>query len=130
MLDETTNSREELIRNIREASRDNRNRINSRTSTVHQDNNNTYGEEELGSNSSFLKIRCFLAASLFIGFLVLQSTNSSILKYDATKILDKISTDITVQNVMNQVKQFVSSSLNNTDLSTDILEPSTEKELP
>jgi hypothetical protein len=72
----------------------------------------------------------FFSSQLFIGFLVLQSTNSSILKYDATKILDKISTDITVQNVMNQVKQFVSSSLNNTDLSTDILEPSTEKELP
>jgi hypothetical protein len=120
MLDETTQSREELIRSIREISRNNSDRINGRESTLHTNNTNIYGEEELGK-TGFLKLRCLLAVSLFVGFLVLQSTKGSILQYDAAKILDEISTDITAESVMSHVKQLVSGSLD--------LKESTEKEL-
>lgn len=104
MIDDSTQSREELIRSIRESTRQNTERINGRGNTSGRGGTQT---EESTSMNVFFTFRCVVAICLFFGFLFFQYSNAVILKYDSTRLVDEISQNTEVDTVMNQVKQYI-----------------------
>jgi len=122
MIDDSTQSREELIRSIREATRQNTDRINGRSNTSGR--GMTGSEESTGSNA-FFTLRCVAAICLFFGFLFFQYSNAVILKYDSTRLISEISQNTEVDAVMNQVKQYISNTIDESQAVNNALEGNT-----
>lgn len=109
----STEKKMELIRTIREENARNKNRIHQREHILfgkemplvefERRENETSIAEEMPSSAG-LKIRLFLAAILFLGFVIMDMGKISLQGVDSARIQEEISKDVT-RSVLNEFQK-------------------------
>lgn len=110
----STEKKMELIRTIREENARNKSRIRQREHILFgkevplvdfERRENEMGIAEEMPSATGLKIRLFLAAILFLGFVIMDMGKISLQGVDSARIQEEISKDVTI-NMQNFVEEF------------------------